>query len=771
MGRPSGYSSGGVNASPRGLVRIASISAQRFSVPCCRPIPPAVTILWLRARVARPGTLAWGAAFALSLVGVLALWASLEIGRDRRDMRDEARLLSASWDSLFFALEQDFSRLIERAPQTCDAETIRRIVSVSFTSEVARAYFLRPTAATSWCGPLGVRRLTTLPPLPGDGEALLYVEPSIRSLGLRTISTRGASALVAELDPNVLARLSMQASGNSSRWDRYLIVGRADPVPWMNAPQADERGRTLWQRGSVSPTYRVRLIQSVSTAHVLSRLKDSAVLLLPLVGVLTLALMGWLQSRYRDRANPQRRLEIALRKRRFEPFVQPIVSVQSGRCVGGEVLMRWRHPARGLLSPQEFIGLAEESRLIVPMSNMVMAKARDRLAPIIAAHREMYFSFNITPAQLRAPDFDQTLERIFDASSLPRHHVLLEVTEREVIDAGSEAALRRLRAAGYKLALDDFGTGQSSLASIDRLPVDRLKIDREFVRHVDGATTERPVLDTIISLAHTLQIPLIAEGVETDVQWDYLAARGVQYVQGYLIARPMAIEEFNAWLDAYHADLPEQTTVGMLTPRRSARIGDGVPVLAAPFDDAVPSFDTDRLIDEMRGLAGIDVRDRRHRLRSYPQCFVSADAVTWIATRLSVSRAVAVRIGERLTALGRIEHVVSEHDFADAYLFFRFVVSVYDVEKPPLDVLPDLEAVARRLRALDGIAVGARRRHLLWYDASFSGRALSEWLRQQFALTETGASAVATALMLRGDVIHIFDDRPFTPTGELFRLR
>lgn len=741
-----------------------------FRIRDVSPIPTKVTLSWLRTRVARPGALAWCVAFAVSLVGVLVTWATIEVARDRRAMRNEARAVGALWDETLVALEQDFSRLLERAPTVCDEQTIRRIVSVSFTSEVARAYFLRPTSAKSWCGPLGVRRFTTMPTPPLEGEALLYVEPSIRSLGLRTISTRGAAVLLAELDPNVLSRLALQWSGDAHRWDRQLIVGRGEPVPWMNVMLSTDRGQLLWEQSSWSPAGRVRLIQSISVGHVRARLESSAFVLLLLAVGLMLALMGALQSRFRDRANPQRRLEIALRKRRFEPFVQPIVSVQSGRCVGGEVLMRWAHPARGILPPLEFIGLAEESRLIVPMSNMVMAKARDRLAPVIEAHRALYFSFNITPAQLRTPGFDKTLDRIFDEASLPRQHVLLEVTERDVVDAGSEAALRALRAAGYKLALDDFGTGQSSLASIERVNVDRLKIDREFVRHVDASTTERPVLDTIISLAHTLQIPLIAEGVETDAQWDYLAARGVQYVQGYLIARPMAIEEFGRWIEAYHADLPEPTALGVPTPKRSPQISENITIPSDEPLEAMPKFTAEQLLDEMRGLDGIEVRDRRHHLRQYPQCFVAADAVTWIANRWSVSRAVAVRIGERLTALGCIEHVVSEHDFADAFLFFRFVVNANDGAISN-ESLPDLAAVARRLRDPDGIAVGARRRHLLWYDGSFSGRALSEWLRARFALTPAAATGVATALMLRGDVLHVFDDRPFQPTGELYRLR
>lgn len=705
----------------------------------------------------------------------MALWAVIEVSRDRRSMRAELLLVGSLWDSTIRSMEEDFSRLLDQQPTECDAQTIRRLVSVSFTSEVARAYFLRPAATAVWCGPLGVRRMNTLPPFPRDEDVLLYVEPSMRSHGLRTIATRGSAALIAELDPNILSRFGVLASANAGRWDRHVIAGRGEPVPWMNAAASSGDQRPLWQQTSWSPGRRVRLTQSVSIDHVRARLQNSALVLLLLSGALTILLMGWLQGRFRDRANPQRRLEVALRKRRFEPFVQPIVDVKSGRCVGGEVLMRWAHPARGLVPPSEFIGLAEESRLIVPMSEMVMAKARDRLAAVVRTHRALYFSFNITPTQLRSPGFDASLDRIFDEASLPRPHVLLEITERDVVDAGSEAALRALRDAGYKLALDDFGTGQSNLASIDRLAIDRLKIDREFVRQVATEASTRPVLDTIIALAHTLQIPVIAEGVETDVQWDYLAARGVQYVQGYLVARPMAIDDFARWIDEYHADIPEPTTSGAATPRRLQRIADDLArqevQSVGTRTESIPTLTKEQLLEEMQGLDGVDVRDRRHHLRRYPQCFVAAEAVTWMTKRWSISRAAAVRIGERLTALGCIEHVVSEHDFADAYLFFRFVASASTAGESMPDSLPDLEAVARRLRNREGITIGACRRNLLWYDDSVSGRVLSTWLRTRFSLTESAAVGVARALMLRGDLVHVFDDHPFEPTGELYRLR
>lgn len=448
--------------------------------------------------------------------------------------------------------------------------------------------------------------------------------------------------------------------------------------------------------------------------------------LLLVTGLIALVALLTLLRQLRDRANPQRRLSLALRKRRFEPFVQPIVEVQTGRCVGGEVLMRWAHPARGILPPVEFIELAEDSRLIVPMSEIVMTKARDRLARVLERHDGLYCSFNITSAQLRDPACESRLTHIFDATSLPRQHLLLELTERAFVDRNSLSSLRALRESGDRLAIDDFGTGHSSLATIEQLPLDRIKIDREFVRTIESDTVTRPVLDTIITLAHALKIPMIAEGIETQAQWDYLAARGVQYVQGFLIARPMSTDDFDDWIDEYQAVLPTIAS-GPLTPRRVAAISEQRP-RTSTAETAMPKLELERQVADMRGIDGVDVRDRMYALRRYPLCFVGRKAVDWLANRLQVSRATAVRIGERMAALGFLRHVVEEHDFADAFLFFRFVSSDAEIANEAKRApLPDLDGVLAEMRGENGLVSTVRRRHLIDSDACFTRRHACEW--------------------------------------------
>jgi EAL domain-containing protein (putative c-di-GMP-specific phosphodiesterase class I) len=359
-----------------------------------------------------------------------------------------------------------------------------------------------------------------------------------------------------------------------------------------------------------------------------SRLLGYAPLASGAAALVTLLVCGWAWRQALARSRLSRRLERALRKRQFEPFVQPIVDMATGRCVGGEVLMRWAHPERGILPPSEFIDEAERTGLIVGMSTLVMQRAAHRLAPLAQAHPELYFSFNITAGQLRRPQFAAELADIFNADTIPRPQVLLELTEREALDPLTQRTVRALHAAGWRIAIDDFGTGQSSLAALERMPIDRLKIDRAFVSAVGEQTARRPVLDAIIGLARDLGVRLVAEGVETQVQWDYLAHRQVASAQGYLVSRPLALDAFGRWFEAQLA--PINAPVGPLSPMPGAGKSQGPEAL----------LHDERLLGIWRAMVsagGVDIRDRLFHLRLYRCCFVGREAVDWMVRHAQVS--------------------------------------------------------------------------------------------------------------------------------------
>ncbi len=719
--------------------------------------------------------------FLSSLVLTAAGYAAIDLAVIDSDVRAEADELVTQLDSMNTAVSAEFDEVATGAEMACTDAQRLRLVRASIKSAYARAFYVRTPSSDAWCGPMGPKMFYGAMDLAGTAPMLNRRLNLVRAsrLGVNTlVGARHASGqlVVAELDGRFVHSLTTLRAGPKGisllDWDRALFSDAGIPVSRLGDRLDEAPGQVLFERRTSSPLHGVVLVQTVTLQHVLHRALRNLPFLLVVVMLVAIVAGAVLNRLVLNRASPQHRLWLALRKRRFEPLVQPIVEVSTGKCVGGEVLMRWEHPVRGLLPPAEFILLAEETGMIVPMSDLVMIKARDRLAPLTATHPGLYFSFNIIPAQLRDPAFAERLGQIFDDASLRRENLLLELTEREFVDDSSSRALHALRKAGYRLAIDDFGTGHSSLATLESLPLDRLKIDREFVRTIDDDTVTRPVLDSIIALAHSLDIAMIAEGVETQKQWDYLAARGVQYVQGYLVARPMPTKEFERWLNARQGSVTVTTDEHELalsesTPGSNAAWGTSESDIAQRLSQINP----EQLVGEMRGVAGLDVRDRMHALMRYPQCFVGSEAVDWLAEHLQVSRRSAVRVGQRLVALGHVRHVVDEHDFHDGHFFFCFSESATSIP-PSADGmnLPELSHVLRALRSAGGVAVRTRLRALVRYEECFSGKDACNWLMQHFNVSRAIAVWLGRELMKHGGLRHVFDDRPFGDNNELYRF-
>jgi len=605
------------------------------------------------------------------------------------------------------------------------------------------------------CGPQGPTPALD-PAAAPDGRLTLM---SRRSIGAELLAVRpigGAQSLVALLAPRALT-LPQQGP-----WQTDGATGER-----ITLQAGDGRRLQVWSRdGAASP--RKALIQAgqASTRHGMAisvdvdRVGFWADYLRQLPGLLATALLcsgamaAWAWRHGVRRARLVHRLERALRERQFEPWVQPIVDLSTGRCVGGEVLMRWVHPQRGIVAPGEFIEVAEQTGLIGGVSQLVRTRAAHRLAPLARQHRKLYFSFNLTPDQLRAPRIAQILADLFNPDTLPREQVLLELTEREIVDPATQGALTALHRAGWHIAIDDFGTGHSSLALLARLPIQRLKIDRAFVASIGARSASRPVLDGIIGLARELDIRLIAEGVETQDQWDYLAARGVGSAQGYLMARPMPLPAFEQWLAGHP---PATAVVG----EPGAPDAPDAPETALPL----PEHELQTLWQRMRSTGGLDIRDRMYHLRSYGNCFVAREAVDWLVRELAFSRAEATQIGRRMVALGWVRHVLDEHDFDDAELFFTA-----SVELQAAPVSPPVDDLRRALRALDGgVPLGTHRRGLLAHRRCASGRGVVDWLVARHAVTRDTAVQWATQLMRKGMLRHVFDDQAFRDDGTVYR--
>jgi len=255
------------------------------------------------------------------------------------------------------------------------------------------------------------------------------------------------------------------------------------------------------------------------------------------------------------KADLERALRQALERNQLVLHFQVQVAAH-GRPIGAEVLIRWQHPERGMVPPGQFIGLAEETGLILPIGEWVLRTACQQLkrwetTPHAAT---LQLAVNVSARQFRAADFVNQVQRIVLETGVQPHLLKLELTESLVLDNINETVekMQQLKAMGVRFSMDDFGTGYSSLAYLTRLPLDQLKIDQSFVRNIGLQASDSAVIDTIIGLGRSLGLEVIAEGVETAEQRDFLAEHGCERCQGYLFGKPMAIEAFESALMAQH---------------------------------------------------------------------------------------------------------------------------------------------------------------------------------------------------------------------------
>ncbi|HCO5013021.1 TPA: cyclic di-GMP phosphodiesterase [Escherichia fergusonii] len=250
------------------------------------------------------------------------------------------------------------------------------------------------------------------------------------------------------------------------------------------------------------------------------------------------------------RLRPGREILTAIKRDQFYVVYQPAVDTQSLKVTGLEVLLRWRHPVAGEIPPDAFIHYAEAQRMIVPLTQHLFELIRrdahvlQRVLPV-----GVKFGINIAPDHLHGETFKKDIRQLVE--SLPAHHfqIVLEITERDMLKQHEATQLFEwLHSVGVEIAIDDFGTGHSALIYLERFTLDYLKIDRGFINAIGTETVTSPVLDAVLTLSKRLNMLTVAEGVETPEQAKWLRDRGVNFLQGYWISRPLPLNEFVQWL-------------------------------------------------------------------------------------------------------------------------------------------------------------------------------------------------------------------------------
>ncbi|MBY0412263.1 MAG: EAL domain-containing protein, partial [Burkholderiaceae bacterium] len=230
---------------------------------------------------------------------------------------------------------------------------------------------------------------------------------------------------------------------------------------------------------------------------------------------------------------------------------QPQVDIATGRIVGAEALLRWNDPVEGFISPARFIPVAETSGVIAALGEWVLREACHEVQQWRAAGvPDLVIAVNVSPHQFHLTDLARCVAAALKDSGLPAHLLELEITESALAERTEEAreVLSSLRALGVRIAVDDFGTGYSSLAQLKRFPIDVLKIDQSFIREIPQNEDDMAISAAIIAMGQRLGMTVLAEGVETEGQLEFLQARGCNAFQGYLCSRPLLSADFVALL-------------------------------------------------------------------------------------------------------------------------------------------------------------------------------------------------------------------------------
>ncbi len=253
-----------------------------------------------------------------------------------------------------------------------------------------------------------------------------------------------------------------------------------------------------------------------------------------------------------QRAALEADLRAALQQNQLELYFQPQVS-NTGEIFGAEVLLRWNHPSLGMVSPIEFIALAEETGLILPLGLWVLETSCRQLATWAKQPQlsTLCIAVNVSARQMRHADFVNQVLGVIESTGAPVQRLKLELTESLLVDNIDDisAKMKALKAHGVGFSLDDFGTGYSSLSYLSQLPLDQLKIDRSFVMHIESKDNSIAICAAIISMAHNLRLKVVAEGVETEAQRYILnTVHHCDYIQGYLYSRPLPVAAFEAFV-------------------------------------------------------------------------------------------------------------------------------------------------------------------------------------------------------------------------------
>lgn len=480
-------------------------------------------------------------AAAAGLLGLACvLWLSRLLAERvlRAELDADARTAAAAVATLLEQADGTLERLGQGWGGGCDAAVAARLHDAALVGLGASEALLLDASGTAACTPAG--------PLPADparrasrpGEGPVVVESP--SAGIRVSRRLPAGRGEVTIPVLGVARSLRFLEGTPGVGLRLVGTdGRA--VPLAGTPQAAGAARVL---GRALPRHALSVQATASEAAVRASRRRTLPLglLLGLPSGLGLAASVFLARR--QSLPPERQLALALERDELDVRYLPLVDARTGRCTGAEVLLRWDHPSLGRLRPDTFVPLAEETGLILPITEWLLRRVARDFPGALPDPSAFHLSVNLSAAHLRSRGTVEAIRRAVAGAALSPRQLVFEVTERDLVeDESAQHVLAGLEEWGASLALDDFGTGFSNLSALQRFRVEYLKLDRSLLSGIGRGGLADTVLDAVVDLASRLEMAVVAEGVETREQLEALEKRGVFLCQGWYFSRPVPFDE------------------------------------------------------------------------------------------------------------------------------------------------------------------------------------------------------------------------------------
>jgi len=504
--------------------------------------------------------------FALAgLVGILLLFGLVtwflwqeSIGAEQQRVAEMARTLGLRTERLLEGAKNTLNQLDQLPEHDCSTAHLRAMEQAAINHPYIRgvSYW---HAAKRLCS-VGFLQTTALKPRQADhiyksGVIAWWPSPQTEVGGVQLFLMRYGSHELA-IDPRLLLRTVPLKEYRIGLWVQNLRMAAAPETVQLPAPSSLPEGLTvdhqherLIARFSLDTIFPIDIVATEPMSSFWSRYRrtlGAAVI----IGLLLIALWMygiWRYGRYRMSLAGE--LRDALREGRVQVRYQPVVDLASGRCVGAEALARWWREDGGLVDQDVFIRVAEESGLGSMLTRRVLEVILRDLGRLFQEQPHLSINLNLTPEDLTGQIFRDNLNASLASAGVSSRNITLEITERSLVN---EVVVRDLihtfRKRGHRVAVDDFGTGYSSLSYLQSFELDTLKIDKSFVEVIGKETVTSHVIFHVIELAKGLGLEMVAEGVETLEQIEWLRHHGVQYGQGFFLSEPLSAAEFQAFV-------------------------------------------------------------------------------------------------------------------------------------------------------------------------------------------------------------------------------